>query len=63
MALFVGGQRVTLIQGGEVIWLSDPVATNHQELNVEKDPTTGVMIVHIISGEYEFQALWQQVHL
>jgi hypothetical protein len=58
MALFVGGQCVTLIQGGEGIWSSDPVATNHQELNVEKDSTTGVTIVHIVSGEYEFQALW-----
>ncbi len=35
------------------------INTNHQELNVEKDPITGLIIVHIGSGKYEFQLLWQ----
>ncbi len=33
------------------------INTNHQELNVEKDPITGLIIVHIGSGKYEFQLL------
>jgi hypothetical protein len=57
--LFVGGQCATLIEGGEVIWSSDTDSTNDQKLDVEKDPVTGIMSVHIGSGQYEFQALWK----
>jgi alpha-L-rhamnosidase len=57
--LFVGGQCATLIEGGEVIWSSDIDSTNDQKLDVEKNPITGIMNVHIGSGQYEFQALWK----
>jgi hypothetical protein len=32
--------------------------TNHQEFNIVKDPTTGLMSVHVGSGQYEFKAVW-----
>jgi alpha-L-rhamnosidase len=57
--LFVGGQCATLIEGNQVIWSSDASTANHREFNVQKDSTTGLMTVHIGSGEYEFQALWK----
>jgi alpha-L-rhamnosidase len=53
--LFVGGQCKTLIENNKVIWSSDIGST----LDIEKDSTTGLMTVHIGSGEYEFQALWK----
>jgi hypothetical protein len=53
--LFVGGQCKTLIENNKVIWSSDIDGT----LDIEKDSTTGLMTVHIGSGEYEFQALWK----
>jgi len=57
--LFVGGQCKTLMENSKIIWSSDIGTTNVQEFEVEKDSTTGLMTVHIGSGEYEFQALWQ----
>jgi hypothetical protein len=57
--LFVGGQCEKLVEGDAVIWSSDGVITNHQEFDVEKNAATGLMTVHIGSGQYEFQALWK----
>jgi hypothetical protein len=57
--LFVGGKCKTLIEGGKMIWSSDISSTNIEGFEIEKDSTTGLMTVHIGSGEYEFQALWQ----
>ncbi len=57
--LFVGGQCATLIEGNKVIWSSDVATANHREFGVEKDPATGLMTVHVGSGQYEFQALWK----
>jgi alpha-L-rhamnosidase len=57
--LFVGGQCEKLVEGDAAIWSSDGMATNHQEFDVEKDAGTGLMTVHIGSGQYEFQALWK----
>jgi alpha-L-rhamnosidase len=57
--LFVGGECKTLIEGGKKIWSSDVRSTNIEGFEIEKDSTTGLMTVHIGSGEYEFQALWQ----
>jgi alpha-L-rhamnosidase len=57
--LFVGGQCATLIESNKVIWSSDAVTTNHQGFRVEKDAETGLMTVHLGSGQYEFQALWK----
>ncbi len=57
--LFAGGQCATLMEGGEVIWSSDGVAANHPEFVVEKDAKMGLMTVHVGSGQYEFQAVWE----
>jgi alpha-L-rhamnosidase len=57
--LFVGAQCKTLIEGDKVIWSSDSSTKNVQEFDIAKDPTSGLMTVHIGSGEYEFQALWE----
>ncbi len=57
--LFVGGKCKTLIEGGKMIWSSDVSSTNVEGFEIEKDSTTDLMTVHIGSGEYEFQALWQ----
>jgi alpha-L-rhamnosidase len=57
--LFVGGQCATLTEGGKVIWSFDGVNSNDQEFVVEKDPETGLMSVHVGSGQYEFQAVWK----
>jgi hypothetical protein len=57
--LFVGGQCKTLMEGNNVIWSSDIGTMNVQEFAIEKDLTSGLMTVHIGSGEYEFQALWE----
>jgi alpha-L-rhamnosidase len=57
--LFVGGQCKTLIEGNKVIWSSDIGIMNDQGFDIEKDSTTSLMTVHIGSGQYEFQVLWQ----
>jgi alpha-L-rhamnosidase len=57
--LFVGAECATLIESNNVIWSSDPTATNHREFNVEQDLVTGLITVYIGSGQYEFQALWK----
>jgi alpha-L-rhamnosidase len=57
--LFNGGQCATLIENHEVIWSSDVGSTNDRKFNIEKDLETGLMTVHIGSGQYEFQALWK----
>jgi alpha-L-rhamnosidase len=57
--LFTGGQCITLMEGNKVIWSSDIVNTNHREFVVEKEPESGLMSVHVGSGQYEFQAMWK----
>ncbi len=57
--LFVGGECKTLIEGGKMIWSSNISSINVEGFEIEKDSTTGLMTVHIGSGEYDFQALWQ----
>ena len=57
--LFVGGQCKTLIEHNKVIWSSDVGTMIDQGFDIEKDSTTGLMIVHIGSGQYDFQASWQ----
>jgi hypothetical protein len=55
--LFPGGQCATLTEGNNLIWSSN-TAIGNQEFNVEKDSTTGLMSVHLGSGQYEFRAVW-----
>jgi alpha-L-rhamnosidase len=57
--LFAGGQCATLMEGGAMIWSADGMTRNHPDFSVEKDPTTGLMTVHVGSGQYEFQAVWK----
>ncbi len=55
----VGGLCVILTEGGKVIWSSDGVSSHSEEFVVERDPETGLMSVHVGSGQYEFQAVWK----
>jgi hypothetical protein len=57
--LFSGGQCKTLTESNQVIWSSEISDTIVEGFEIEKDSTTGVMTVHIGSGQYEFQAIWQ----
>ncbi len=57
--LFAGAQCQTLMEGGKVIWSSENRQTSVEGFAIEKDSTTGLMTVHIRSGEYVFQALWK----
>jgi hypothetical protein len=57
--LFPGGQCATLIESNQVLWSANTVVVNNPEFNIEKDPTTGLMSVHVGSGQYEFQAVWK----
>ncbi|CAF0899842.1 unnamed protein product [Adineta steineri] len=57
--LFAGGQCALLIEGNQVLWSSDSSTTIHRQFNVEKDSITGLMTVHVGSGQYEFLALWK----
>jgi len=57
--LFIGGHCTTLIESNKIIWSSSAINTNQREFQVEKDPITNLMTVHVGSGQYEFQALWQ----
>jgi alpha-L-rhamnosidase len=56
--LFIGAQCKTLMEDNIIIWSSDDSRITIEEFEIEKDSQTGVMTVHIGSGEYEFQALW-----
>jgi hypothetical protein len=47
------------MEGGKVIWSSENRQTSVEGFAIEKDSTTGLMTVHIGSGEYVFQALWK----
>ena len=58
--LFVGAQCKRIIEGDRVVWSpSDSSVANVPEFNIEKDAANGLMTVHIGSGDYEFQALWE----
>jgi alpha-L-rhamnosidase len=56
--LFIGAKCETLMEGDILIWSSDGSRTNIKGLEIEKDARTGMMTVHVGSGEYEFYALW-----
>ena len=57
--LFIGGKCKTLMESGRIIWSSDIGSLHVQGFEIEKDSLTNLMTVHITSGEYEFQAVWQ----
>jgi alpha-L-rhamnosidase len=52
--LFPGARCVTLTESHEVIW-----SNQYKQDNVFHDPQTGLMTVHIGSGEYQYQAFWE----
>lgn len=56
--LFVGARCEKLLENNQIIWSSDSPVAHQPQLNIEKDATTGLMSVHLGSGEYEFQAIW-----
>ncbi len=53
--LFIGAKCKTLMEDDIIIWSSDDSRITIEEFKIEKDSQTGVMTVHIGSGEYEFQ--------
>jgi hypothetical protein len=57
--LFTGGKCQILTESNQVIWSSEIGDTIVEGFEIEKDSTTDLMTVHIGSGEYEYQALWQ----
>ncbi|CAF1125713.1 unnamed protein product [Adineta steineri] len=56
--LFSGARCVRLIEGNEVIWPIDPKLLTERH-NIENEVETGVMIVYINSGQYEYQVYWE----
>ena len=60
--LFPNSYCETLMESDRVIWTSKATMIHHQEFNIAKDPTTGVMSVHVGSGRYEFKAVWNQIN-
>jgi hypothetical protein len=61
--LFTGGQCKTLIESGRVIWSSDDTNRNQHDFHIVKDIETGLMSIYIGSGEYQFQAIWEEQRL
>jgi alpha-L-rhamnosidase len=57
--LFAGGRCVTLIEGDKIIWSTNASSTYLQDFEIEQDAMTDIMTVHVGSGQYEFQAVWQ----
>jgi alpha-L-rhamnosidase len=57
--LFVGGQCKTIIESNKLIWSSDVSIRHDQQFYIEKESRTGLMTVHVGSGQYQFQALWK----
>ncbi len=57
--LFIGAQCQKLIESNQVIWSADIDTINDQRFQIEKDSTTKSMTVHLGSGQYEFQAIWE----
>ena len=45
-------------EGDKVIGSVNTTSVTREHLTIEQDATTNVMTVHIGSGLYEFQAVW-----
>jgi hypothetical protein len=56
--LFPGARCVRLTEGDELIWSISPNPSSEHH-NIENESKTGLMIVHIGSGQYEYQAYWE----
>lgn len=56
--LFVGAQCQKLFENNQLIWSVDSPVVHQSEMRIEKDSTNNLMSVHLGSGEYEFQAIW-----
>lgn len=56
--LFPGARCARLIEGDEKIW---PISSKSsmRKLSVELEPVSGLMIVHVGSGQYEYHAYWE----
>lgn len=57
--LFTGGRCVRLVEGDNIIWSMNTTPDHLQNFEVKQNVMTGLMTVHVGSGEYEFQALWE----
>ena len=58
-ALFLGARYVRFIEGDKLIWSSSTKSSTEKH-NIAHEAETGLMIVHIGSGQYEYQAYWEQ---
>ncbi len=56
--LFPGARCVRLIEGDELIWPISPKSSTGKR-HIENEPDNGLMIVHIGSGQYEYQVYWE----
>ncbi|CAF0776679.1 unnamed protein product [Adineta ricciae] len=58
--LFPGSRCITLLEDNQTIWsLASAEFTHVRNFAVERDTRTDFMTVHIGSGRYEFQVVWQ----
>ena len=57
--LFIGGRCMRLMESNKVIWSANVSPTVLQHFEIERDTATGLMMVYVGSGQYEFQAVWQ----
>jgi alpha-L-rhamnosidase len=56
--LFPDAQCIRLTEGDESIWPISPKSST-TKYTIENEPETGLMIVHIGSGQYEYEAHWK----
>ncbi|CAF3217555.1 unnamed protein product [Rotaria socialis] len=56
--LFSGARCVKLMEGDKLIWSVDPEYTT-EKYQIERQIDRGLMIVHVGSGQYEYQAYWE----
>ena len=55
--LFPGARCFRLFEGGKLIWSISSELSN-EKYNIEHEVDTGLMKIHIGSGQYEYQAYW-----
>ena len=56
--LFPGARCVKLTEGNKLIWSISQVSIANESI-IENDLSTGLMILHIGSGLYEYQVYWE----
>ncbi|UJR34539.1 hypothetical protein I4U23_027316 [Adineta vaga] len=57
--LFTNAQCIELLENDALIWSPDLGNNKNRQILVQQDSITDAMIVHIGSGQYQFQARWK----